>query len=250
MLCFSILIIGGVNIPYADAKNSDFVIENGVLTKYKGKSKKVTIPKSVKSIGDNAFSDCKNITSVVIPKNVKSIGNGAFSGCKKLSDISIPKTLKSFGAHPFYDTKWANEYMEKNTFLIVNDILLSADGKQIGKELIIPEGVKVINSAAFNYWTNIESVIIPEGCEEIGNIAFNMCENIKNVSIPKTVKSIEMQAFYACYSLESLSLSNNITFIGDDAFFDCKRLTIYCQNKSYAQKYAKENKIPVEIRKK
>ncbi len=36
---------------------------------------------SVKSIGDKAFDECVNITSVTIPNTVTSIGNYAFYGC-------------------------------------------------------------------------------------------------------------------------------------------------------------------------
>ena len=41
---------------------NDFVIENGVLKKYKGKDPVVTVPDGVTSIGDEAFEYCKNLT--------------------------------------------------------------------------------------------------------------------------------------------------------------------------------------------
>ncbi len=41
---------------------NDFVIENGVLKKYKGKDSEVTIPNGVKKIGEWAFSGCKKLT--------------------------------------------------------------------------------------------------------------------------------------------------------------------------------------------
>ncbi len=247
MLCLCSIFLGDRFGQYAQAKSSDFVIVKGVLTQYKGKSKKVTIPKSVKSIGDRAFYNCEYITSVVIPKTVKSVGDGAFSGCKNLAKISIPKTLKSFGAHPFFDTKWSNNRMENDMFLIVNGVLLGADSKKQTEELIIPKGVKIVNQASFNYWTGIESVTIPEGVEKIGNIAFMMCENLRSVSISNTVTSIEDGAFSDCYNLKSITLTKDTTFIGEGAFRACTSLTIYCPKNSYAQKYAKTNDIPYEI---
>ena len=42
--------------------NQDFVIENGVLTKYNGPGGDVTIPEGVKEIGWSAFKDCKKLT--------------------------------------------------------------------------------------------------------------------------------------------------------------------------------------------
>ena len=42
--------------------NSDFVIENGVLTKYTGPGGEVAIPAGVTRIEDGAFDDCPNLT--------------------------------------------------------------------------------------------------------------------------------------------------------------------------------------------
>ena len=60
---------------------NDFVIEDGVLIKYKGDSSDVVIPDSVISIGDGAFWSCTGLTSIEIPSSVSSIGEDAFWGC-------------------------------------------------------------------------------------------------------------------------------------------------------------------------
>lgn len=89
----------------------DFLISDGCLFKYLGKSKeviipndvkviwaeafrdtdieKVTIPNTVTEIGSGAFGYCKNLTGVVIPKSVQKIMSGAFSCCDLLKDIVI-----------------------------------------------------------------------------------------------------------------------------------------------------------------
>jgi len=46
--------------------------------------KKSTIPNSVTSIGNYAFYECSNLTSIDIPNSVNSICSKAFSGCPKL----------------------------------------------------------------------------------------------------------------------------------------------------------------------
>ena len=76
--------------------NTEYSSEDGVLfDKNKtrliqfpaGKSGHYTIPQSVTTIGNEAFSWCTSLTSVAIPESVTSIGNEAFSYCSSLTSI-------------------------------------------------------------------------------------------------------------------------------------------------------------------
>ena len=86
---------------YALAEDSDFVIENGILTKYNGPGGAVTIPDNVTTIGENAFNSCTALTSVTIPGNVTSIGGGAFCNCSNLVTVTIPDSVNSIGVGAF-----------------------------------------------------------------------------------------------------------------------------------------------------
>lgn len=50
---------------------------------------KVTIPKSVKTLGLSAFRSCTKLTEITIPENVETIGDAAFRNCQSLSEITI-----------------------------------------------------------------------------------------------------------------------------------------------------------------
>jgi hypothetical protein len=63
----------------------------------------ITIPSSVTSIGDWAFSYCSSLTSVTIPSSVTSIGRCAFDGCESLTNVTIPSSVTSIGDWAFSD---------------------------------------------------------------------------------------------------------------------------------------------------
>ena len=69
----------------ANKYTGDIVIPNEVT--YMGKIRKVT------SIGDYAFCNCKELTSVTIPNSVTSISYGTFSLCSSLTSVDIPNSV-------------------------------------------------------------------------------------------------------------------------------------------------------------
>ena len=63
--------------------------------------KSITLPVSVTSIGNDAFSCCSSLESITIPDSVTSIGNYAFNGCSSLESITIPGSVTSIGNYAF-----------------------------------------------------------------------------------------------------------------------------------------------------
>ena len=65
-----------------------------IASKFKGKT--------VTTIGESAFLNCRMLKSVIIPDTVKSIGVGAFSKCYMLERVGMPKNLTTIGDAAFY----------------------------------------------------------------------------------------------------------------------------------------------------
>ena len=90
------------NTVYNSPDGSNAIIET-TSNKLVVGCKNTTIPNSVTSIGEYAFSDCSGLTSVTIPNSVTSIGEYAFSDCSGLTSVTIPNSVTSIGRYAFYD---------------------------------------------------------------------------------------------------------------------------------------------------
>ncbi len=77
------------NTAYCSVNGVLFNKDKIELTIYPGGKTEAsyTIPNSVTSIGDSAFSRCTNLKSVAIPDSVKSIGKYAFYDCTSMTDV-------------------------------------------------------------------------------------------------------------------------------------------------------------------
>lgn len=63
----------------------------------------VTIPDSVTSISDDAFSFCSQLTNISIPNSVTFIGFAAFNSCTSLKSITLPSSLSTIQSSAFYN---------------------------------------------------------------------------------------------------------------------------------------------------
>ena len=133
----------------------------------------ITIPNSVTSIGDEAFSYCSSITSVTIPNSVTSIGEGAFYYCSNLTSITIPNSVTSIGKYAF-----------------TNCSSLTS--------VTIPNSVTSIGYEAFASCSSLTSVTIPNSVTSIGERAFSSCENLETVILGNGLISLYRFAFYNC----------------------------------------------------
>jgi hypothetical protein len=61
----------------------------------------VTIPSSVKVLGNEVFNDCKNLTAITLPDGLKKIGSHAFEGCTTLKEMIIPNLVNNIGTSAF-----------------------------------------------------------------------------------------------------------------------------------------------------
>lgn len=144
--------------------------------------------------GKYAFTSLKSVT---IPKSVKDIGWDAFKGCINLKNIKIPNSVMTIGSNAFYDTGDYNTAANwENGILYIDNCLVDADSEKIPNNIIIRQGTRIIAESAFYYCKNLNSIVIPDGVISICDGAFYMNESLTEFNIPESVIYIGNYAFY------------------------------------------------------
>lgn len=163
------------------------------------------------SIGDYAFAGLLYLTDVSISKSVEFIGKRAFCDCPKLQGIFVDPN------NEFYCNDAAGVLFDK-----AQNILVSVPGALVGS-YIIPEGVIIIEEAAFQF-SDISEVLIPNSVEYIGAYAFWDCDNLRRLDFPDSIESIGEYAVANCSNLFAITMGDSIITIENAAFFNCTSL--------------------------
>ena len=234
---------------------SDSVLVIPSSVSYKGNKKKVerismkgnehlkyvTLPDSV-SIGDGAFSDCKELNIIINDINSWY----TFSIDKAFCEFAFGKDyIEKYCLYRLFDKNNTEitdvvipsdiDYHKANfNFCILNSITFPNGSLSWRvhnpivkycqmKSIILPNDVEGGIGGFGGCW-ELESVTLPNGVTSIGDKAFQQCRKLESINIPNGVTNIGDYAFSDCENLKSITIPNSVKYIRSYAFSGCKNL--------------------------
>lgn len=239
----------------------EFQMDHDSLDKYEGTATTVSIPNSIKRIGEEAFAGNQNIAQVDTGLNTKYIEHGAFSNCPYLHSVTTHEALEKIDTAAFAgDTRLKSVYIGGNVsdfgygvFAGCNNldsVSISRNNEHLtsiagglydnkGEMLYaylggydatyyrMPNSVK--HMSKYSFWGNekLDSVSLSSYLVTIPAYAFSNCRNLKAINIPYSVTTIDAKAFENCISLADVVIPASVSYIDPTAFDGCgSRLNI------------------------
>ena len=181
--------------------------------------KDVYLSKTITSIGDNAFTNCEQLTSIYLPDSLEvEYGKDLFVGATSLEkivargDVNFGRLINSQNENIIFNT--IEIYSSEETIkegCLTNFLQL--------EKFILPSIVSQIQNGSFDNVKHINTLVTP-AVYDLG-YDFEGVENVTNFVIISSQISSEVGAYYASFSdieIENLVISEGVTKLGEYSF--------------------------------
>lgn len=200
---------------------------------------------SVTTIGQRAFEDCQNLTtivlpntlemiqwnafrntkiqSIVIPDGVTLMGDQLFQGCDMLETVKMPSNITAIPRGAFVGCSRLKSFVFPDKVTVISDGAFCGTGFV---SLTLPEAITSIGESAFEGCQNLKEIGLSSGLESIGNYAFYNCPNLVEVKMPQSINRIGNNAFSSCPKLAYVTIPSEVSSIFSESFRDCLSLSL------------------------
>lgn len=201
---------------------------SGIITTERdgGQTDSFFLPKTIKSIGNNAFMNCTGLVKLGIRdrsgayKADAVLGDGVFKGCTSLTTVGFGNAVSYIGEKTFEGCSAAVfDTSSIPSLTLMGGWVFGRNGTAPSSGIEIHGGVaKGIAQRALSGWTDFAGPLSLTGVPYVGSYAFENCTSLKQAELDG-LATIPDGMFYGCSSLASVSLpKSGITSIGASAF--------------------------------
>ena len=110
---------------------------------------------------------------------------------------------------------------------------------------IMPDTIRELGEGFCGGCSNLIELRLSKNVSEIPYYALSDCGALEKLEIPKGITAISANVLMRCYELTEVVIPDSVEIIASTvSFTNCPKLTIICNQGSYAEKFAKDNAIP------
>lgn len=172
----------------------------------------ITIPPSVTTISNYAFTNCDKLTEITVPSTVTSLGAGIWKGCKSLEKATIRTQMEEIGAGMFDGCVKLSEVSLLPTFRSIGDNCFANCSSLAG--FTFPSKLISIGDKAF-YNSGLMSVLLDNSpsLASIGDFAFAECKQLESVTMGSSATALGKGLFFDDTALCQVQLPASTTVI-------------------------------------
>ena len=206
----------------------------------------MTLPISIISLGEKAFNNCTQLSSINLPDGITYIGDSCFHNCSSLSNIHLPSTLTYFNNNWFIG---CNKLTKLSLSPYIETLPNDAFCKLSIQKLSLPQKIISFEPSWFNQCSNLTCLKLPPFIKECSYYSFYNLTQLKELKTPNNWKlkrdrfiiinegilsSIDLNCFnkiminkkkFHKKQLQTFTIPSDITKINDLCFANCQQLS-------------------------
>lgn len=219
----------------------------------------VSVPGTVKVIGNNAFSSSNlkeinfresngttalttlgkkvftstDLVEITLPDTVTVIGDELFGGSQKLKKATLPSSITKIPSKCFNNCGVFTT-LEASGVTEIGEEAFRGTGLT---EFVVSDSVTSIEKLAFAYCTKLTNITLSSKVTAIKESTFDGCTSLESIELPKSVTQIGKYAFRNCSSLKTIKINGPLTSVVKGAFANCLKVEelSYVANSTFAK---------------